>query len=124
MRLKKQPLILLNSKLPITLVPESINVPAGVSYRCWHYPALGLAFVRIYLSARSTRVYRKGTEYTLYTIPDGPGYPAFSSALYVHGGVENNINSRVNDGKISITPRLADVQADNLITIGGFWFTE
>ena len=80
--------------------------------------------MRIYLPTRSTRIYQKGTEYTLYTIPDGPGYPAFNSALYVHGGVENNINSRVNNGKISITPRLADVQTDNLITIGGFWFVD
>ena len=99
-------------------------MPAGVSYRCWYYPAFGLVFLRIYLPPRSSRIYRKGTEYTLYTIPDGPGYLAFNSALYVHGGVDNKIDARVVDGKITITPRLADVQADNLITIGGFWFTD
>ena len=116
----------LNSKLvpiPITLIPESLNLPAGVSYRCWYYPALGLAFLRIYLPPRASKVYEQGEEYTLYTIPSGDGYPAFSSALYTHGGINNKVDARVADGKITITPRLGDVAANNLITIGGFWFT-
>ena len=118
----------LNRKMlpvPITLIPESVNVPSGVSCRCWYYPVLGLAFLRVYLPPRSSRIYRQGEEYTLYTIPDGPGYPVFSySALYVHGGVNNRVDARTNDGKITITPRLQDVAADNLLTIGGFWFTD
>ena len=114
----------INSKIPITLVPESTNLPSGVSYRCWSYPALGLAFLRIYLSPRASKVYEQGEEYTLYTIPSGDGYPAFNSALYTHGGVNNKVDARVAEGKITITPRLRDVAADNLITIGGFWFTE
>lgn len=116
----------LNSKMlpvPITLIPESLNLPSGVSYRCWSYPGLGLAFLRIYLPSRASKVYEQGEEYTLYTIPSGDGYPAFSSALYTHGGVNNKVDARVSDGKITITPRLGDVAANNLITIGGFWFT-
>ena len=116
----------LNSKLvsvPITLIPESSNLPSGVSYRCWSYPALGLAFLRIYLPSRASKVYEQGEEYTLYTIPSGDGYPAFSSALYVHGGVNNRIDARVNNGAITITPRLQDVATNNIITVGGFWFT-
>ena len=117
----------LNSKMlpvPITLIPESSNLPSGVSYRCWSYPALGLAFLRIYLPSRASKVYEQGEEYTLYTVPSGDGYPAFSSALYTHGGVNNKVDARVVDGKITITPRLQDVAANNLITIGGFWFTD
>ena len=72
---------------------------------------------------RSSRIYCQDVEYTLYTIPSGDGYPALISALYTHGGVNNEIDARVVDGRIAIRPRLQDVATDNLITIGGFWFT-
>lgn len=86
---------------------------------------MGLTFFRAYIPPRNSKIYRKGEVYELYTIAEGAGVPSENVSLSVHGGINNNINGRVLAGtnQITITPRLQDVQPDNLLILSGFWFT-
>ena len=79
-------------------------------------------FFRAYVPSRPTSL-AKGVESVLFTLSDGPWVPETNyCALYVHGGVNNALNARINGRNITLTPRLQDLSADNIVSIGGFWF--
>ena len=111
----------LNSKIDVTVTRSAQNTNSNATYQCTYYPALGLVFFRAYVPSRPVSL-AKGVESVLFTLADGPWVPETNYALYVHGGVNNALNARTNGRNITLTPRLQDLSADNIVSIGGFWF--
>lgn len=111
----------LNSKIDVTVTRSAQNTNSNATYQCTYYPALGLVFFRAYVPSRPVSL-AKGVESVLFTLADGPWVPETNYALYVHGGVNNALNARTNGRNITLTPRLADLPRDNIVSIGGFWF--
>lgn len=121
MRLKKQPLILLNSKIPVAITRLD-DGSTDYTYDCYYYPAVGMCVLNLTVNPRISKTYEAGTTYSLYEIEAGYR-PARSISLACYSSGSGVSNCAINSaGAVRYQPKVADVPATAAIQLSGFWF--